>query len=695
MEETVILTTLSTLPSRRAYSYYFQEADGKRKYCDGLLSVEAGTKYYLSSFPVDRIVVIASAETQRRTIEGKVYETDGRLYAGRSLSRVTSSKRNATDAELFFDRISFFWNGFEKKDLTDDIDSIRKQELMRIVRGVLRTKGERCSRSEWFDLISRKGYHTDIEKAIRADIEASFLSEADYRRYSDEAWAEAECDFREKLDRKATVEDFFQWLNQNDRRLSWLAKEAFCRLYQERLSQWLAEANLHTAEAANAMRDRAIQYREAIQRLTEELNTMKTNRRQRELAYLQRKLFLDLSPDLKISRTGARTAKAPVVTVVSDGDVYEVIRQIRGRGDRSLRLLVDVQGGNRTSSYAMNLLLSILKNAEKIDCSFSAVKYSSRNYVNQIQDETKRYNLADLVAAMNAFITYGRAKQFQRFCAENISGSEPELNTLLNYMTKLEDGLVLCGVTEIRDNLKSIKSFFANRRTAGVEFQNPYLRTLQDNIEQDYADIQMDPDGNIKLESLIEWAINKSFIQQAITLAEALIPNEIVRTGILYYAGNTQQGQKAKAIFSKKYREAEDFEKWKFKDLSYYFIKCYCTPSVLRSAFEKTQRTQYSDNDKKPKNDPSILMTALDRTNNSTFQQINSMMDRYRDICDLRNAIAHASAESVSIGTVKRRMQEFWKAFQKCEQWTGSNPPSIILLTLNDIKTNQQQRGKK
>ncbi len=694
MKETVILTTLSTLPGRKTYSYYYLEEDGKRAYCDGLLSVEAGTKYYLSSFPVDRIVVIASKETRTRITEDRELDTDARLYAGRSLARVTRSNPNATDAELFFDRISFFWNGIEKKDLTEEIDSVRKQELLNIVRAVLRAKGERCSRSEWFDLISRKAYYKDIEKAVRADIEDSFLSEADYRRYSDDAWAEAERDFQEKLDRRATVEDFFRWLDQNGKRLSWLAKEAFCRLYQERLNQWLSDADLHTAEAANAMREQAIQYREAIRRLTEEMNTLKTNRRQRELAFLQRKLFLDLSPEMKLSRLDDSSAKLPSITVVPDEDIYEIVRHIRGQGGKDILLLVDVQGGNRTSSYEMNSLLSILKNTEKIDCRFSAVNFSGRNYTNKIQNETQRYNVADLVAAMNAFVSYGRAKQFQRFCATNISENEPELNRFLNYMTKLEDGLVLCNVTEIKDNLKNIKAFFSERRAAGIEFSNPYLRTLQDNIEQDYACILVDHDGEIDLRSLIDWAMKKSFIQQAITLAEALIPGVIVRSGILFYAGSSEQTRKAKEAFSRKYQEAEESERWKFKDVNYYFIKHYCTRPVVQAAFERTTR-QNSNGRNTPRNDPAILLTALDRTNNSTFQQINSMMDRYRDICNLRNMIAHAAGGSVSDGTVKNCIKEFWKAFDRCRQWVGNNPPVICLLTLNDIRNRQQQGGRR
>ncbi len=690
--ETVILTTLSMSTSRKNYSYYYFEKDGKRLYCDGLLSVEAGTKYYMSQYGVDRIVVIASKETQEAQIGQKTVSADKRLLEGRSLARISSFKQASTDADLFFERISFFWNGFQTKDFGKEIDGIRKRELISITRKVLQSKGVRNPKSEWFDAICRNGLYPAISAAVKTDIEQAFLKEADYQRYSDSAWKEAELDFQEKMDRRISADDFFAWIEKNEKKLSWLAKEAFCRIYQDRLNQWLAEADLHSAEAANTMRERAIQYRDAILRLTEEINVLKTNRLQRELAYLQRTLYIALAPDLKLSRLDVAEENAPIITVVSDQDVYEIIRHIRGSETADIRLLIDVQGGNRTSSYEMNSLLSILKNYESIDCSFCAVDFNVRNYANKIQDETQRYSIADLVAAMNAFITYGRAKQFQKYCEKSIAKKEPDVNPLLNEMTKLEESLTLCNVSGIKDALRNIKRLFADRNAVGKTFQDAYLRTLQDGIERDYRDIIITPDESIDLESLIGWTIKKGFFQQAITLAEALIPNEIVRCGILYYADTPETRNKAKKMFAEKLRDTDERERWKFRDLDYYFIKCYCIPSVLRAAFEKANPKRLSKDNKPLKNDPSILLSLLDKNNNATFTQISDLMNRYRDICDLRNTIAHASGETVSSGMLKKKMDGFWKAFRKCKQWADKNSKTILFLKYEEIANSQNRR---
>lgn len=678
--ETVILTTLSTLFNRKMYSYYYVEEGEKRLYCDGLLSVEAGTKYYLSQNKVDRIVAIASRETRQTNVRNRMIETDKRLYEGRSLAKGSSFKRNATDADLFFERVSSYWNGFRNKDLATEIEPVRRRELQSIVRKVLRNKGESCPKDRWFDVIGRNGYNRDVEKAVRENIEASFLTEADYRRYSDDAWKAAELDFQKKMSQRLSVDDFFLWLEASGKKLSWLGREAFCRLYQTRLNQWLREADYHSAEAANAMRDRASQYRDAIQRLTEELNTLKTNRLRRELSYLQRKLFLDLAPELRLSPKKDEQAAAPEITVVPDGDIYEIIRHIRGKSKSGLRLLIDVQGGNRTSSYEMNSLLSILKNTESIECTYTAVNFNVRNYVNEIRDETNRYRIADLVAAMNAFVAYGRAKQLRSFCEESAAGEvsivreDSAVGTLLQYMTSLEDGLALCNAFAIRDNLKEIMHFFAERRNKNEEFKNAYIRTLQDSIEKDYASIEMNGD-NIDLQSMIDWALRKEYYQQAITLAEDLIPGEIVRSGILCYALTEAQRDEAKAWFQNKYQQAAPRDLWKFQDPDYYFVKFECSIKGIQNA-------QFVNNGA----NQSGLSLRTQATRIGFKWDIIGVKQRYNNICNLRNSIAHAAANAAITGEkVKQTIQNFWEQYNLCKNQLEPNRKEVLRLTFDDI----------
>ena len=692
-KETVILTTLSTLPSRKNYSYYYSEKDGKRLYCDGLLSVEAGTKYYLSNNAVDRIIVIASNETRSHKAGEDSIQMEGRLYTEQSLSKKTRSKSAITDAELYYDRISFFWNGFEQKSFGEDISGIRKRELMTIVRKTLKAKGEQCERASWFDVICRKSYHAEVEQAVKRDIEASFLTEEDYRRYSDDAWKEAEQAFQEKLDNRASVDDFLHWLDQNNLKLPWLAREAFCRIYQDRLNRWLIEADLHSSGAAKTMHEQAISYRKAVLKLTEELSALKTNRLRREVAYIQRRLYLDLSPDLKLTRTGIKEAKPPVVTIVPDEDIYEIIRNVFGSGENNIQLLIDVQGGNRTSSYEMNSLLSILKTIEEIDCRFVAVNYHARNYANEIRDETRRYEIADLVSAMNAFITYGRAKQLSDFCGKNIIKEEPEVRVLLNYMTKLEEGLALCNVKEIQNNLIDIKRFFADRRKSGLVFQNAYLRTLQESIERDYEDILVSTDGVIELKSLINWTIKKSFLQQAITLAEALIPHEIVRTGILYYASTERQLEKARKEFSDCFKAADEKARWVFNDISYYYIKYYCTEKRIDAAFPAQHspgKGGKGEQNAINRNNNSILLTYLDRNNRKTKDQMKKLIDLYKDLCDLRNTIAHADTSTDLKHDLIKKMDIFWKQYGQCKKWVPEDI-QIAFLKKEDIEDTKKK----
>ena len=54
----IILTSLEGLESDRALRYYSVRNEFGFKYCEAMQSMEASTKYILSHFPIDEILII-------------------------------------------------------------------------------------------------------------------------------------------------------------------------------------------------------------------------------------------------------------------------------------------------------------------------------------------------------------------------------------------------------------------------------------------------------------------------------------------------------------------------------------------------------------------------------------------------------------------------------------------------------------
>lgn len=64
-EKNILMTTMSTLATINNVNYYFvsETQNSGSLFCDGISAVENGSKYILSQYPIDEILVVGSKET--------------------------------------------------------------------------------------------------------------------------------------------------------------------------------------------------------------------------------------------------------------------------------------------------------------------------------------------------------------------------------------------------------------------------------------------------------------------------------------------------------------------------------------------------------------------------------------------------------------------------------------------------------
>ena len=90
--------------------------------------------------------------------------------------------------------------------------------------------------------------------------------------------------------------------------------------------------------------------------------------------------------------------------------------------EEEICLYMDMQGGNRTSGFVRNAVVSILNNQTTSRVSLKFIVATNFNgstiSENEIVDETRRYKITDLVSGMNAFLRYGKADMIKQYCRE-------------------------------------------------------------------------------------------------------------------------------------------------------------------------------------------------------------------------------------------------------------------------------------
>ena len=126
MERNILITSLSAVSDRQNHSYYRFEDAGRVYYCDGLSVAEAGTKYLLSSVPIDTIIAVGGPHACHP-------DEPGSLTRLKEWTAFSSEDTGSLSEYGFFRyRINQFLNGLdlEAVDVLERITDARRNELL-------------------------------------------------------------------------------------------------------------------------------------------------------------------------------------------------------------------------------------------------------------------------------------------------------------------------------------------------------------------------------------------------------------------------------------------------------------------------------------------------------------------------------------------------------------------------------------
>lgn len=503
MSRNVILTTMSTLPKerRKSPSYYY---DGISRFCEGIASTEAGSKFILSTADdIDEIIVIGSEETY--------YPGNGR----------TSGDGNTPDAISRMNVLQYYQEHEE-----EDLSNVSPYAFFRHRIGRYCSCADAWEERMWDDISEER--QTELRELTRV-----FMEERGFT-------------------------DSTEWF-------SILANEAM----KDSDSKGL-KGELH---------------RELKKKVTSSSGAVGKSGNGNEFSYVKAYLFslmpdsMKIIPDRDIS--GVCITFIPERVRTEDGteidNVDDILSAIKGEGDETVNLYVDVQGGGRTDGYVRNAILAILaaERGGKFNlCRMLAVNFETRYFASEIVDESERYRITDLVAGMNAFTQFGKAKAIKDYC-DAIYPDEEHIKNLVNEMWKIDMALSTCSIDEFTKALKDAHALF------GTNANDPVFALMESEIKKEYEGI-LNSDGTIDYVNMCKWAKDKGFIQQALTIIEAKFPAEIVRNGICYY-----DMERAKDYFISMTQNLK-VAQYQFRDLTNIYIKDMSLGKNSKKAGKKT-----------------------------------------------------------------------------------------------------------
>ncbi|MCD7885375.1 MAG: hypothetical protein LUI87_16985 [Lachnospiraceae bacterium] len=203
------------------------------------------------------------------------------------------------------------------------------------------------------------------------------------------------------------------------------------------------------------------------------------------------------------------------------------------------RLYMDYTGGDRTVSTVMIALTKMLEERGiRVDHIWAVVGFNSTQ-VNAICEKIEVNYIFDLISGLQEFNRYGKADILNEFLRkseerQSIVLSEPA-RKVQEKIRSLADRIQLCRSGEITEGIgelvNAIKKYEKNDSVNDQMFN--YLIA---DIKNNYAQIYEAKDRTIP--NIISWCLDKSLIQQAVTMYAELLPQVLVESRILYYDRN-------------------------------------------------------------------------------------------------------------------------------------------------------------
>lgn len=203
----------------------------------------------------------------------------------------------------------------------------------------------------------------------------------------------------------------------------------------------------------------------------------------------------------------------------------EIIRNIRKRNEKAgktVHLYLDTHGGFRGVQLMLEAIISLLKNEDIHIEKIYAIQFSdSKDQPNRIIDNDAELEMFDFVSGINEFINYGRINSLS-------SHMKTQDSNLLKPIQKIADSIQLCDIPKFEEGLNDLAKYF----DCQGKIKNPYLNLFEENIKNDYRSLLT---KNRTVTDEIEWCLRKGFYQQAITLIESRMPEEIFKSKLLTY----------------------------------------------------------------------------------------------------------------------------------------------------------------
>lgn len=211
------------------------------------------------------------------------------------------------------------------------------------------------------------------------------------------------------------------------------------------------------------------------------------------------------------------------------------IREKDGYQDNA-KVHFDMTGGMRTVTQMMTSLLYLLKHSK---VNVGHVLYSDFTK-NTVDDMTELFDINTLVAGIEEFTNYGSTRSLQAYFkadTTDVATMSGSCRQLIEAMKAFSIAVSLCIPYEMVKAIKVLKQAIETfKETPTLSVKEETFKYTIHTVETEYSSLlaYADQESTLKLK-IIRWCLDKSLLQQALTLCTEWLPTILFDERIYYH----------------------------------------------------------------------------------------------------------------------------------------------------------------
>ena len=233
-----------------------------------------------------------------------------------------------------------------------------------------------------------------------------------------------------------------------------------------------------------------------------------------------------------------------IIAKIADEVEEELRRVSEGKQNEGIRLYADMTGGYRNASM---MLLSMMELLKYKGMEIGDVMYSDPAKADpaaRVAPVTEIMRMFTLINGVDEFVKNGSVETIQEYFRTEPGENSPELEALLVGMQQFSDAIGLCRTDNIKDSMCQLDRLIQQfDNVQGKRLPEQLFAKILDRVADEYRQVTNPTATDI---NIIEWCLEKGFVQQALTLCTERLPIYFVQKQIFYPVDEAKAKKAAK-----------------------------------------------------------------------------------------------------------------------------------------------------